>query len=356
MGGKEKFTVSMACYQKSRGLDVAVAYFKPENEFADLLKEGGVPFRFLEGGGFYGIRTMGAVRRMVSEGGWDILHCHNETSMVYGAGACLALPKVRMVATIHNGARDGYSLKQKIENRLAFARARSIVCVAAPIAKSLKEREFAPMGKVSVIDNGVPEPKRPSPEALAALREQLGLGAGPTAVFVGRMDPVKNIPGFLEAFALALKEHPEATLLVAGDGPLRGEVAAKAAALGLGPRARLLGTRKDIPALLAVSDVFVLPSFHEGHSISLLEACSMEKAILASRRGGNPDIVTDGESGLLADPEDRAGMAASLCSLFRDADLRARLGKGAVSRYRADFGMERCHASYMEAYGAPVTR
>jgi len=357
MGGKEKFTVSLACHQKRRGLDVAIARFRRENEFESTLREAGVPTYMLQTGGLFDHRLVRAIRCLVAREGWELVHAHNEASIVYAALASFGGRRVPLVATLHNGARDDYTLKNKLENRFAFARAQRIVCVADAIAASLREREFGPMHKVSVIANGVPEWTPPSEAELRLTRMRLEVPPdAPVVLFVGRLDPIKNLPGLLGAFRLALHDRPDAVLLLAGDGPMRAYVADVVSVLRLSSNVRLLGTRQDVATLLGLADVFVLASFREGHSISLLEACSMGKAIAASARGGNPDTVSHGVSALLFDPDEVGDMAACLTRLLRDPPLRASLGRAALERFRAEFGMEKCHRAYADVYGQLLGR
>jgi glycosyltransferase involved in cell wall biosynthesis len=258
---------------------------------------------------------------------------------------------VPLVATIHSGDRDAIRFVIKAQNRLAYMRADRVVCVSESIRERLIRKEFAPARKLTTISNGIVPPRRPDEAQAAMLRAELRLGPDDiVAACVGRLVPVKNHLRFLEAFAKARQGAANLVLIMAGDGPLRDETAAKVRALGLESSVRLLGTRKDVGHLLAIADIFALPSLNEGHSISLLEACSFAKAILASNRGGNPSIVTQGKSGVLVEPDDIGNMAEALLRLAKDPGLRASLGAEAQSVYREKFSMSRCMGEYVRLY------
>lgn len=350
MGGKEAFTVALAGAQKRAGMRPGLATFDPGNAFTAELEDAGLPWRSYSRHGAVDWSLAKALRKLLVEEEYALVHCHGENPAMYGALAVLGR-KLPLVVTVHSGDRDALRLVIKIQNRLAYARADRIVCVSESIRQSLLTREFAPSRKTVTIGNGIVPPRAPDAARLERLRAELDLGPRNTvALCVGRLVPVKNHLKFLEAFAAARAQAEGLVLVMAGAGPLGEQVAAKVRELGLQTDVRLLGERKDVGHLLALADIFALPSLNEGHSISLLEACSFGKAILASDRGGNPSIVSPGISGLLVEPEDIAGMAAGLVRLARDPELRAKLGAGAYQVYADRYGMEPCLNAYARLY------
>jgi glycosyltransferase involved in cell wall biosynthesis len=126
--------------------------------------------------------------------------------------------------------------------------------------------------------------------------------------------------------------QPAPHFLIAGDGPLRSVLAQQISASGLGDRVQLLGERRDIPALLAATDVYLNTSISEGLSNSIMEAMVAEVPVLAAATGGTPELIQDGETGLLFPPGDLATAVTKLDRLTRDLDLRSRLGRHARRR------------------------
>lgn len=352
MGGKEVFTVGLASHQRSTGTDARIATFDPGNAFDGELRDASIPHVGMSRGkGPLDLRLVRKIRAQILGQGIDLLHCHSENPALYGALALFRRPGVPMVVTVHSGDRDRIPLRHKLEHWVAYRRADRIVCVAPSLLERITTREFAPVRKAITLFNGVLKPAHGGPEDARALRREWGAEAGTTVVAcIGRLHPVKNHLRFLEAFALARSRIGGSILIMTGEGPLQAETVDKVRSLGLGEHVRMLGLRKDVGRILAAADIFALPSLNEGHSISLLEACSHGKAILASRRGGNPDIVSHGESGLLADPESPKDMAECLVRLAADPDLRLALGQGAEKAFLGRFSMEACAAGYAQVY------
>lgn len=173
----------------------------------------------------------------------------------------------------------------------------------------------------------------------AALAAELDLpAAAPWVLNVGRLDAQKRQADLLAALA------PDACLIVAGEGPLRGALQAQVRALGLQDRVRLPGRRDDVPRLLASADAFVLCSSHEGMPFAVLEAAAARLPIVATDVGGIRDVLTDGESGLIVPPGDPDSLAAALRRILADRALAARLAAAAHDRVARDFTLEDNHA------------
>jgi glycosyltransferase involved in cell wall biosynthesis len=154
---------------------------------------------------------------------------------------------------------------------------------------------------------------------------------------VARLMPQKGHAYLLQAMAQVSAQVPGARLLLAGEGPLRGELEAQAERLGLNGRASFLGLvpRAQLPDLLARTDVVVLASHWEGLPVALIEAMSAGKPIVASRVGGNPELVADGDNGLIVPPADADQLAEALIRLARDAGLRERMGRASRQRFES---------------------
>jgi len=171
---------------------------------------------------------------------------------------------------------------------------------------------------------------------------------------VGRLDPIKNQRGLLLAFRTILERHPDwrgrVHLIIAGDGPLRGELAALVRELSLEDSAWLAGARADVPELMRAMDVFVLPSINEGISNTILEAMATGRPVVAGRVGGNPELVVDGLTGALYDSDDPSGLEAALETYVQQAELRRSHGEAARQRVVEQFSLEAMVARYGEFY------
>ena len=182
------------------------------------------------------------------------------------------------------------------------------------------------------------------------LRAALGL-APETLVLasLGYMVRMKGHDVLLRALAL-LPPTPSLVLLLAGDGPGRGRLEQLALELGVTERVRFLGQVMATAPVYRAADILVHPSRNEGFGLVLAEAGGFGLPVVASRVGGIPEVVVDGETGLLVPKEDPAALAAALGRLVADPGLRARLGQAARARCRALFDVRRMAAGFTDLY------
>jgi glycosyltransferase involved in cell wall biosynthesis len=206
--------------------------------------------------------------------------------------------------------------------------------------------------RTEVIPSGVDTERfRPNP-ASADAKRRLGMAPDqPVVGTVGRLEPRKGTSTLLAALA-ALRDagRSEVALAVVGDGPLKAELAGDAERLGVASHVRWLGDRADVGAVLEALDLFVLPSRTEGMSNALLEAMATGRPVVATAVGGTPEVIADGESGLLVPADDPAAMAAAMGRIMDDAALARRLGAAArqtvEQRYGAKSMVRRLEAVY----------
>jgi glycosyltransferase involved in cell wall biosynthesis len=261
------------------------------------------------------------------------------------------------VVTLHNVVppnRDIPRLHRAIL-RVTLSRAHRLIAVSEAVARSARV-SLGSLRRLVVVRNGVDlarfdDPCLPSRDAM---RRALGLPPdAPVALCVARLSPEKDVAAFLEAAALV--PETAANFLVAGDGPLRPSLEQQIELLRLKDRARLLGARQDIPALLRAADVLCVPSREEGLGLAAVEAMASGLPVVATRVGGLPEVVTDGETGLLVAPGDRAALAAALTGLLSSPAYARRLGEAGRARARTCFDhramIAATNAVYAEAVG-----
>lgn len=211
------------------------------------------------------------------------------------AGRLLGIPVIAEEVGL-----PAHRLRARVAYGLLYRSAARIIGVSAEACDYLRQVDRAPAERVQLVHNCAsskffPEPRpEPAPHAAPALR----------LLHVGRLVPVKNQALLLRAFARHLRAHPASTLSIVGAGPLRGELEALIAELGLGERARLEGFREDVRELLASHDSFVLPSHSEGSSIAMIEAMSQARLCLGSRARGLVDALGEQAAELTAPTTD----------------------------------------------------
>ena len=211
-------------------------------------------------------------------------------------------------------------------NRLLTPLTDCFVGVADAHAEHLISHERFPREKVHTIHNGV-DTDRYVPRDGMAIRLELGLPLfAPIVGILAALRPEKNHELFLAGAAQIARTLPEARFLVIGDGPLRAELEALAAKLHVAERTHFLGSRSDVPTLLAACDVLALTSHNEASPVSILEALSCGVPVVAAKVGSIPETVLHGETGLLFAPGDVDGFVAHTLKLLREPALRERLG------------------------------
>lgn len=175
---------------------------------------------------------------------------------------------------------------------------------------------------------------------------RLELGTPPDApviLTVARLEHQKGVEFLLEAAVSVLQRFPAARFWIAGEGALRAQLEARAERSGVASAVRFLGFRSDLPRLFAAADIFVLASLYEGLPLSVLEAMASCRAIVATNVGGTPDVIKDGDTGLLVPPANSAALAKALIKLLSDSSLARRLAERAgvvAQEYSVDAAVE----------------
>jgi glycosyltransferase involved in cell wall biosynthesis len=279
----------------------------------------------------------------------DILHVSSSKAGVLGRLAAAAAQVPIRIFTVHGwafAARSGLpSRLYRWADRLVQPLTTATICVSENDRFSGLRAHTCVGERTVVIRNGVSLDTAPR-----ARHER----QRPLLVSVGRLKAPKDFM----TLARALARMPVGSFdaLIVGDGPDRPALEAELGLLGIGDRVQLAGERNDVRELLAAADIFVLSSVSEGLPVSVLEAMAAELPVVASRVGGVPELVADGENGFLVPPRAPDELAAAIGRLVEDRDLRRRLG--AVGRVRAEtrFNLNSFQRAHLELYAAELSR
>ena len=238
-----------------------------------------------------------------------------------------------LLVTVHNAPPGGgpAAVVYGVLERIVARRADAVLCVSSDLQARMRR-----LGARGVARALVPAPAAPDVPArtLAGIRAELGVAGGPARapviLTVARLARQKGLGTLVDAAAHWQDRDPAPLLVVAGSGPLRGDLTRRAAASGA---IRFLGQRGDVPALLAAADVVVLPSTWEGQPLIAQEALRAGLPLVASRVGGIPDL-TGKDAALLVPPGDARALAAAVLSVLDDPGLAARLSEAAIRQAR----------------------
>src|SRR4051794_34739374 len=287
--------------------------------------------------GLGGARGVPALARLLRRERPAVFHAHMSSPVACKWGLAAAVA-ARVPAVLGTGQGGGYEPPDRSpywQLRVLARRGGRYPALSPDIAPGGGGGLGWPRAKIDVVYNAV-DLARVEVEAPPGLREQLGgSDARPLVLTPARLDAQKGHRVLFEAIA----QIPEATFLLAGEGPERKPLEALAAELGIAGQVRFLGRREDVPQLLAACDVFALPSLYEGSSLAVLEAMAAGIPVVSSAIGGTDEVIEGGRSGLLVPPGDSDALAAALRRVLGDPGLRTSLA--ARARERVEDGLTR---------------
>lgn len=306
----------------------------------------------------YDPRLIARLTEQIRSGNYQIVHAHLFPTSLFVGLASLWAAGPRYVFSEHsvmNGRRRPWL---KSLDRNIYRRYERIIAVSAEVRKALLQwlPELAP--KVAVVPNAVDAAQFQIGEVtIQKLRQELGLQPDQKVVlYAGRLVEVKGVDILLDAVAKLPPEVP-VKILLAGEGPQQESLVQQANAAGISERVHFLGLRRDIPALLNLADLVVLPSRWEGLPMILLEAMAAHKAIIATAVGGVPGVIAQGETGWLIPPENPDVLAEAMLTLLSSAQLRSVLGEGAYEvvsqHYSAQAAVQKLHNIYRSVLSQP---
>jgi glycosyltransferase involved in cell wall biosynthesis len=315
----------------------------------DEIRGMGVPVTVLGRRGRYDPALVWRLARWLRRERAAVVHTHLFTADAYGRLAARLAGVSAVFSTVHSTNLWKSALHRVTDWLLAWISTRVIAC-SAEVGELLRRRDRLPAKRIEVVANGVDLGRFANARA-DGVRAEFGIPDGRLLIgVVGRLHPAKGHSELLAALArLRVEGHDPACLLI-GTGELRGALEEETVRCGLQDRIVFAGQRSDVPRLLAALDVLAMPSRWEGLPMTLLEAMAMGKAIVATRVGGIPDVISDGENGLLVPTANPDALAEALRRLLSEPQLRARLGQRAAHTLRQRYDVTRTACAYESLY------
>ena len=342
-GGAETQVVLLAKAFAIKGWNVSVvSLLEASREVRDELEASGIAVAHL--GMRRGVPDPTGILRLVRlmrSARPTIVHSHMVHANVLARIARLVSPVPVLISTAHNiieGPRWREWLYRATDWLTDLTTQVSQVGLERYVRLRVCDRERA-----LFIPNGVDTFRfKPDPVVRVETRRELGLQDEFAWLAVGRLEPAKDYPTLLRAFAHLRSASPQPLLLIAGHGALADTLRDMAARLEIAERVRFLGLRNDVPALMNAADAFVLSSAWEGMPMVLLEASASGLPIVATDVGGNREVVLNGETGLLVPSGDPRALAnAMACVMAMTSDQRTHMGQRARERVRREYSIER---------------
>lgn len=275
----------------------------------------------------------------------DVIHAQTRVTQVMGA----VLGKITRrpyVSTCH-----GF-FKTRLSRRLMPCWGRKVIAISPAVEGHLKSDFGVPPGRVALIPSGIDvrDFEQVDEKTRMDLRTRYGLGSEPLVGIVARLSDVKGQDVMISAMKIVVKDAPEAKLLLAGEGKMEGVLRDMVAAFGLEKHVFFYPVVNRTAEILAMLDIFVMPSRQEGLGLSIMEAQATGLAVVASNVGGIPTLIEDGRTGVLVQPQDPQALAEAIIHLLKDQDARVRMGRAAREFIRCNHSSDKMVEQTLRLY------
>jgi glycosyltransferase involved in cell wall biosynthesis len=335
---RERFDVSVLCLRNLGEFVPEVEKLGIEVILLPQKKQGVDYFSFLK------------VAKILREKKIDVIHTHNTQPLIDGTlGALLAGVKT-IIHTDHS--RDFPDKRRYMFAEWLMSHfVHKMVGVSTPTSQDLMAYEKISPRKIVTVLNGIDASNFAVTVDKQKKRRELGITeAGPVIGLGVRLSIQKGITYLLQAMPDIIQRYPDITLLIAGEGDSEEDLKKEAAALGIQNHTRFIGPRLDMPEVLKVLDLYVLPSLWEGLPMVLLEAMAAGCPIVATDVGGNHMAITHGENGSLVESKNPGALAAEILRVLGDEQLRNRYVKRGLELFTTNFSAEAMTAQYENLY------
>lgn len=319
----------------------------PHLEIIERARELRQPAWVLDCGGQMDFSAVRRLKNYIRDNNIRILHTHNYKSDTLGVLAA-KWAGIPIVATAHGftGIDQKVNLYEKWDRWLLRRLFDRVIVVSDKVLPNVaKEKKY-------VIANGLDLAKfARGGTGRAAARHRFGFADDELVIATaGRLSREKNQALFIEAAADLTKQFPGVKFLIVGNGPEEKNLRRQVNEMGLGENVIFAGLVTDMPAVYQAIDIFALTSLTEGVPLTILEAMAAEVPVVATKVGGIPELIRDGQTGLLAAPEDRDDLVAKFSRLIKDAPLRLQLSRSALNFVKAHYSKERMARDYAKVY------
>jgi glycosyltransferase involved in cell wall biosynthesis len=318
--------------------------------FAENAKRNNVSYKIFFCNGKFDLKSIIEIRNFIKNSKIGIIHSHGYKSNFYSLLANLNLGCKR-ITTCH--LWKGKSLKMNFYNGLdkfLLRKFDKVIAVSDNLEKTIIQNGVS-KHKVAVINNGIEVTDFIVPDTNASMKRSLGLYGNEKIIgAIGVLSEEKGHIYLLKAFANVILEFPNVKLLIVGDGPLKNTLQATSYKLQLKDKVIFTGIRNDIPSLLNIMNIFVMPSLDEGMPMALLEAMAAQKPIVATKVGAVPKLIENKKTGLLIEPKDADAIANSIISLLRDEEMKRTIAINAFQKVKNEFSSSIMAQKYSEVY------
>lgn len=350
--GAENVVLELAKESVKAGYWVTIGIIENRNnlhmELLDRSMEEGIKVHIFPCGGRFDWRTISSIRSFIDEEKPNILHSHGYKSNFYALTANKG--KFSWVVTNHLWKKTTFALKvYAYLDSLLIRRADRVIAVSEEIVDEMQRRGILSQ-KILVIDNGV-DIERFVLNRNEEMRKSFGFNGNSKVIgTIASLTPEKGHIYLLRAIRQVIEKCPECRFLIVGDGGQRQFLEEKSADLGLTGKVLFTGSRKDVPEILSMLDIFVLPSLKEGLPMALLEAMAAAVPVIATKVGAVLKVVMHGETGLLVEKGDVNGLGEAIAQILSDHKMSERLRMKGYEKVMSEFSSDIMTSKYLDIY------
>jgi glycosyltransferase involved in cell wall biosynthesis len=344
-GGAENHLLALLTHADRDAFQFETAVLSGEGELVGVFRQAEIPVHVLQAHSRFDPFALGRLVRVLRDGHYDIVHSHLFRADIFARLAVGQLGERAplLVSTRHNDDRFFLNPFVGIAHYMLSSRQDLIIAISDHIARFTVSRGVRYPSRVRRVYHGIePNVTQALEHDGKLIRTELGLDPQDFVVGnVGRLALQKGQRHLILAMPLLLERVPRAHAVIAGSGDLEDYLRDLALEVGVADRVHVLGPRRDVPALMHAIDVFAMPSIWEGFGLVLLEAMAAGRPVVASRVATIPEVVADGETGVLVPPGDPVALAEALAELAHDSERARSLGEAGRERLRKRFSIEK---------------
>lgn len=357
--GAENVVVNLSRGLKDMGFNVYIGIFCDLRKASNLtiieeIKKYNIPFLIFDCRKKFDFNNLLKLRKFIKEKNIDIVHSHNYKSNIYSFFATLFL-KCKKVATCHLWAGESFKMKfYEFLDKLFLKKFDKVVGVSEKIISELIKSSI-PKEKIEFVSNGIDiekfTPEKIDKTKVTQIKKELGIKDNEKVVgTIGRLSKQKGHIYLIYAAKEIIKEFPNVKFLIVGDGELKEELLLEVKKLNLEEKIIFTGFRNDIPEILNVIDIFVLPSLNEGMPMVLLEAMAAKKPIIATNVGAIPKLIENNKTGFLIELKSEKKIYECIITLLKDSKKSLLFTQNTYGKVKNEYSLEYMTEKYLNIY------
>ena len=337
IGGLERVLTTIVSNLNKEKYNVSVWCLREGGFFADKLVKEGIEVKILHILSSRNPVSICRLYKLFRSHKFDIIHTHAYSAGTSGRMSAF-LAGIPVIISHNHSVYDYYNTYYHFVEWFLSLITDRIICVSDIINRFANETQRINSKKLITIHNGIVSEHTVSEKRTSGLRKELGIPVDHSVICtIAHMEEHKGIKYLLESASLLLQSRNDVSFLVVGEGALKEKLKILCADLKIEENVIFAGERGDIPEILSLTDIFVLPSLREGLPLTILEAMACGKPVIATNVGGIPEVVKDGVSGILISPKDPEALHSAMNELLGDREKMKKMGHNGKRVYSESF-------------------